>query len=141
LIRRFRLLRQAEHELDLARNWYDEQRYGLGLVFFDAFEGAVEHAQVEPTKALLQRTCVRALEGHAIDVVHEVDPQGRNTQGSHPGCLAKGLGRLLREFSVAKLVESLRDALGVLGTGLNENVDVLRRGGGDRERPSRMPRR
>jgi hypothetical protein len=49
LIRRFRLLRQAEHELDLARNWYDEQRYGLGLVFFDAFEGAVEHAQEFPS--------------------------------------------------------------------------------------------
>jgi hypothetical protein len=48
LIESFRLLRQAERELDLARRWYDEQRYGLGLVFFDAFEAAVEHAQRFP---------------------------------------------------------------------------------------------
>lgn len=44
----FRLLRQAERELDLARKWYDEQRYGLGLVFFDAYEDAVRHAQEFP---------------------------------------------------------------------------------------------
>jgi len=48
LIQSFRLLRQAERELDLARKWYDEQRYGLGLIFFDAFEAAVEQAQRFP---------------------------------------------------------------------------------------------
>ncbi|MGB5312826.1 MAG: type II toxin-antitoxin system RelE/ParE family toxin [Polyangiales bacterium] len=44
----FQLLRQAERELELARQWYDEQRYGLGLVFFDAYEEAVRHAQEFP---------------------------------------------------------------------------------------------
>jgi putative addiction module component (TIGR02574 family) len=44
----FQLLRQAERELELARQWYDEQRYGLGLVFFDAYEDAVRHAQEFP---------------------------------------------------------------------------------------------
>ncbi|MBT8467105.1 MAG: type II toxin-antitoxin system RelE/ParE family toxin [Deltaproteobacteria bacterium] len=44
----FQLLRQAERELDLARKWYDEQRHGLGLVFFDAYEDAVQHAQQFP---------------------------------------------------------------------------------------------
>jgi hypothetical protein len=48
LIRSFRLLRQAERELDLARKWYDEQRYGLGLIFFDAFEAAVQYVQEFP---------------------------------------------------------------------------------------------
>ena len=48
MIQSFRVLRQAERELDLARKWYDEQRYGLGLVFFDAFEAALEHAQRFP---------------------------------------------------------------------------------------------
>ncbi|MBW1905789.1 MAG: hypothetical protein JRJ24_10870 [Deltaproteobacteria bacterium] len=28
----------------MARRWYDDQRFGLGLVFFDAFEAAVERA-------------------------------------------------------------------------------------------------
>jgi plasmid stabilization system protein ParE len=44
----FRLLRQAARELDLARRWYDDQRFGLGLVFFDAFEAAVERALTFP---------------------------------------------------------------------------------------------
>jgi hypothetical protein len=66
---------------------------------------------------------------HAVDVVHDVDPERRNTQRSHPGRLGEGLDRLLREFWIAELVESLRDTLGVLRTGLNENVDVLRRAG------------
>ena len=48
MIRSFRLLLQAERELDLARKWYDEQRYGLGLIFFDAFEAAVQHVQEFP---------------------------------------------------------------------------------------------
>mgnify|MGYP001547959570 CR=1 FL=1 len=41
----FQLLRDAERELELARRWYDEQRHGLGLVFFDAYEDAVRHAR------------------------------------------------------------------------------------------------
>jgi len=44
----FQLLRQAERELELARQWYDEQRYGLGLVFFDAYEDAVRYAREFP---------------------------------------------------------------------------------------------
>lgn len=48
MIRSFRLLLQAERELDLARKWYDEQRYGLGLIFFDAFEAAVQYVQEFP---------------------------------------------------------------------------------------------
>ena len=40
----FQLLRDAERELELARRWYDDQRHGLGLVFFDAYEDAVRHA-------------------------------------------------------------------------------------------------
>jgi len=48
LIQAFCLLREAEQELELARKWYDEQRYGLGLVFFDAFEVAVQYAQDFP---------------------------------------------------------------------------------------------
>jgi hypothetical protein len=33
------------------------------------------------------------------------------------------------ELWIAELIESLRDTLGVFRTGLNENVDVLRRAG------------
>lgn len=44
----FQLLREAERELELARRWYDEQRHGLGLVFFDAYEDAVRHAREFP---------------------------------------------------------------------------------------------
>ena len=56
MIRSFRLLLQAERELDLARKWYDEQRYGLGLIFFDAFEAAVQNVQEFPMPGLLSRT-------------------------------------------------------------------------------------
>ncbi len=53
----FQLLREAERELELARRWYDEQRHGLGLVFFDAYEDAVRHARGVKPAATPVRLC------------------------------------------------------------------------------------
>lgn len=83
MIQSFQLLRQAERELDLARKWYDEQRYGLGLVFFDAFEAAVEHARAFPdagtamVDARMERLVRRfPLEGFPFQIVTTVVDDG-----------------------------------------------------------------
>jgi toxin ParE1/3/4 len=69
MLRDFYLLEPAELERDQAIEWYEGERQGLGLQFFERYETAVQHALRFPESGSLvtDRRLVRDVRRHVFD--------------------------------------------------------------------------